>query len=228
MRMALLADIHANLPAFKAVLQDLEKKKITQIFHAGDIVGYNPFPNECVELVRRHKIESVKGNHDNAVITGDTSCFNPVAAEGIDWTVCEISGRNKKFLEQLPLSLSFKSSGLRVKIVHGSPDNHLEEYVFLLGFSKKRLKAFVKDCDILVLGHTHIPMLINIAGKIIVNPGSVGQPRDGDCRASYAVLDTEKPGVENCKVGYDVQRTAKAVREAGLPEELAERLFTGW
>lgn len=220
MKVALLADIHANLPALVSVLEevgDLPK------FCCGDLVGYNPFPNEVIEIVKREKIVSILGNHDHAVLTGDTSWFNPTAKKAIEWTRKELTSENTGFLKNLP-----KTYENSLCMMHGGPRDPLEEYVFpedpeyvfldLFNYTKRK---------IIVLGHTHMPFVKKIDGRLIFNPGSVGQPRDGDSRASYAILDTEKGEAEIRRIEYDIEKTAKKITEKGLPGRLAMRLFSG-
>lgn len=221
MRIAIISDIHSNLPALEAVLDELEGMRI---FCLGDIVGYNPFPNEVVDLLRDRGIPSIMGNHDKAVITGDTSWFNPFAAKAIEWTIDELNEENMEYLSGLPM---FHEDEFYA--VHGSPGNPLEEYVFpdyplevlagFFGYTKRKAIA---------LGHTHVPFQERIGEKLIFNPGSVGQPRDLDPRASYAIFDIYENEVDIMRREYDVARVADAIKKVGLPKMLAERLPLGW
>lgn len=219
MKLAFIADVHANIVALEEVLRHIKEP----IFCAGDLVGYNPFPNEVVERVQEEKITCILGNHDFAVITGDTSWFNPVAAEAIEWTRKRISGRSLEFLKSLPRSYSRE-----FYMVHGSPRNELEEYVFS-DYPDYALLSFFEEIGqrTLVLGHTHVAFVKAIEGRQIINPGSVGQPRDGDARAAYALFDTETRAVEIRRVEYDVKKVADEILAAGLPEKFAARLYFG-
>ncbi len=220
MEIAVISDIHGNLIAFKEVLKSIGNKKI---FCCGDLVGYYPFANEVIEIVKKRKIISVLGNHDYAVVTGDTSWFNPIAAFAIEWTRKRIKKENLEFLRNLPLV--YKND---FYMVHGSPRNKLEEYVFP-DYSDELLKYFLKlaNREILILGHTHVPFVKKFDSEIVFNPGSVGQPRDFDPRASYAILDIEKREVEIIRVDYDIDAVADAVEREGLPSRLGQRLYFG-
>jgi len=227
MKIGLIADPHSNLAAFKAVLKDMPR--VDQIICVGDLVGYAAEPNEVVNLARSKHIQVVMGNHDYAAVTRDVRGFNSLAAQAALWTADHLSGENLKFLSNLPthLELTLKQ---RLYVAHGSPRDPLNEYVFL-DYPNRELAKILEDADaeIVVLGHTHMPMKRMIMGKLIVNPGSVGQPRDRDPRASYAVLTLDKEiEVSYKRTEYDVEDTARKIKAAGLPEELAARLFFGW
>ncbi|MBU2617635.1 MAG: metallophosphatase family protein [Euryarchaeota archaeon] len=220
MKIALISDIHSNLPALKAVLNVID---VDQILCAGDIVGYYPFPNEVIELVKEHDLRSIYGNHDKAVITGDTSWFNPIAASAIEWTRDNISLEGIKFLEELPAQLMFED----VAIVHGSPHDP-DEYVYPTT-SPTRLEKFLDQVSkkVLVLGHTHVQWSLELGDRKIINPGAVGQPRDGNPKAAYVILDTKSKEFTMHRIGYDVEETASKTLEVGLPQHLARRLFFG-
>ncbi|MDI6859875.1 MAG: metallophosphoesterase family protein [Methanocellales archaeon] len=220
MKIALISDIHSNLPALKAVLDIID---VDQILCAGDIVGYYPFPNEVIELVKEHDLRSIYGNHDKAVITGDTSWFNPIAASAIEWTRDNISLEGIKFLEELPAQLMFED----VAIVHGSPHDP-DEYVYPTT-SPVKLEKFLDQVSkkVLVLGHTHVQWSLELGDRKIINPGAVGQPRDGNPKAAYAILDTKSKEFTMHRIGYDVEETASKTLEVGLPQHLARRLFFG-
>lgn len=223
----MVADPHSNLAAFKAVLDDMPR--VDQIICVGDLVGYAAEPNEVVTLARSKRIKVVMGNHDYAAVTRDVRGFNPIAAQAALWTADNLSEENLKFLSNLPthLKLTLKQ---KLYVVHGSPRDPINEYVFP-DYPNQELAKIVEgvDAEVVVLGHTHVPMKRMIMGKLIVNPGSVGQPRDRDPRASYGVLKLgEEIEVSYRRVGYDIEDTAKKIKAAGLPEELAARLFFGW
>jgi putative phosphoesterase len=220
MKVAVLADIHANLPALEEVLGEVEG---LPKFCCGDLVGYNPFPNEVIELVKKENIVSILGNHDYAVLTGDMSWFNPTAARAVEWTMKELTSENLDYLKNLS-----QSYGNEFHMIHGSPKNPLEEYVYPEDpeYIFKDFFNYTKN-DIMVLGHTHVPFIKRIDEKLVFNPGSVGQPRDFDSRASYAILDTETKDVEIKRADYDIEKTAEKIMEKGLPGRLAMRLFSG-
>jgi putative phosphoesterase len=227
MKIGLIADPHSNLAAFKAVLNDMPR--VDQIICVGDLVGYAAEPNEVVNLVRSKNIRVVMGNHDYAAATRDVRGFNSLAAQAALWTAKHLSGENLKFLSNLPTHLKLTLEQ-RLYVVHGSPRDPLNEYVFP-DYPNREFSEILEgaDAEIVVLGHTHVPMKRMIMGKLIVNPGSVGQPRDRDSRASYAVLTLDKEiEVSYKRTEYDIEDTAGKIKAAGLPEELAARLFFGW
>jgi putative phosphoesterase len=220
MKVAVLADIHGNLPALERVLGEIEGMPK---FCCGDLVGYNPFPNEVIELVKKENIVSILGNHDYAVLTGDTSWFNPVAARAIEWTIRELTGENLDFLKTMA-----QTHDSEFYMIHGSPKNPLDEYIYPEA-SDYVFKDFFNytENDVIALGHTHSPFVKRLDEKLIFNPGSVGQPRDSDNRASYAIMDLKTKEVEIKRVDYDIGRTAETIIKKGLPERLASRLFSG-
>ncbi len=228
MKVGLIADPHSNLSAFRAVLKDMPR--VDKIICVGDLVGYGAEPNEVVELARSKGIVAVMGNHDYAAVTGDVGGLNPRAAEAAIWTSKNLSKENLEYLAKFPTHLELNLGKQKLYLVHGSPRDPLNEYLFP-DVSNRDLADAIKDVDanIVVLGHTHVPMKRMVMGKLVVNPGGVGQPRDRDFRAGYAVLTFGKTVVvEHRRVEYDIETTAKKIRAAGLPEELATRLFFGW
>jgi len=228
MKIGLISDIHSNLAAFRAVLSDMPK--VDEILCAGDLVGYGAEPNEVLKLARAKEIKAVMGNHDQAAVTKDVRGLNDRAATAALWTATRLTRENLDYLASLPPRLELKLEGQRVFVVHGSPRDPFNEYVFP-DFSHRDMAEAVKgaEADVVVLGHTHILMRRMVLGKNIFNPGSVGQPRDRDPRASYAVIDfDEEVEISFRRVEYDIEATAEKIKAAGLPEELATRLFFGW
>jgi len=228
LKIGLISDPHSNLAALEAVLNDMPK--VDRVICAGDLVGYGAEPNEVVGMVKSKGIQAVMGNHDYAVLTKDVSDLNSVAAEAALWTARQLSQENLRYLSTLPTKLSVKIGKSRLYVVHGSPRDPLGEYIFP-DVSNQELSQLVGELeeDIIVLGHTHRPMKRMILGKLVVNPGGVGQPRDRNPKASYAVLTVDGDvDVELKRAEYDVEATAKKITAAGLPEEFASRLFFGW
>ncbi len=221
MKIAVISDVHSNLPALEKVLEAASGMKIVCL---GDLVGYNPFPNEVTELLRDKGIPSIMGNHDLAVLTGDTKGFNPIASWAAEWTIDALTEENMDYLSELPVSYDNEFYA-----VHGSPNKPLKEYVFP-DHPPKILSSFFDRTtkSVIALGHTHIPYQIDLDEKIIFNPGSVGQPRDMDPRASYAIFDTDSRSVEINRLDYEIDEVSKAIKEAGLPGLLADRLHLGW
>ncbi|MHC1605427.1 MAG: metallophosphoesterase family protein [Candidatus Methanofastidiosia archaeon] len=215
----IISDVHANLEALEAVLDKLEEMGVEKIYNAGDIVDYCANPNEVVELLRNRKVKSIVGNHDYYIARGTDVFFIGTT----QWTIDELTTKNKKYIHSLPFSLHLDLFGKKVFIYHGSPRDPLKEYVYE-NYPRKLLTEFLTPCDILILGHTHIPMLINIGKKHIINPGSVGQPRDGNNKSSFATID-KNLNIKNYRVKYDIKNATKKIYEKGLPNHFAERLY---
>ena len=226
--MAFISDVHSNLEALEAVLDVVGT---TRVYCCGDIVGYGASPNEVTRVLRGVGATCVMGNHDRAALSGEVGDFNPRAAMAAIWTAEHIEEETREFLSSLPESAVFSVGGRRVFMVHGSPDDPLSEYVFPLTHSD--LFDYYLDkvgTDVLALGHTHEPFQWSRDdGGLVFNPGSVGQPRDGDPRASFALLtvDGGVARVELRRVEYDVERAARKISASGLPPSLATRLLSG-
>ncbi len=219
MKLAVIADVHSNLPALKAVLKDIGSKEILSL---GDVVGYNPFPKETIEVFMKRSIKGVRGNHDQAALDMNIGRFNQAAAKAVLWTSKTLDETKKNYLSSLPTTM--KMGG--VSAVHGSPRNPLYEYVYS-EYPNDILKTFLGESQILLLAHTHVPFIKNVEGRLILNPGSVGQPRDGDPRASYALLDVDSKKAEIKRVEYDIEIVAEGIEKTNLPEWLAQRLYNG-
>ncbi|MEZ3164565.1 metallophosphoesterase family protein [Halorubrum sp. RMP-47] len=225
MKVGLISDIHANLPALETVLDDMPA--VDRIYCAGDVVGYNPWPAECVERVREVAAATVRGNHDRTVESPERYRANRMAEAGLERAKESLSADQREWVGDLPRTETF--AGDRHLLVHSHPAAEREDaYVYPGNFSN--LDRHMEEYDGIVLGHTHVQGVRDVAGGFVCNPGSVGQPRDGDPRAGYAVLDTTADGtdaVETHRVEYDIDRVAEAVQEADLPELTAERLYEG-
>ncbi|MDY6788477.1 MAG: metallophosphoesterase family protein [Candidatus Nanohaloarchaea archaeon] len=230
MNLAVISDIHSNIEALNEVLKDLEGRELEGYICAGDLVGYYFHPNEVVETIRELDAVCVKGNHDNSAVQDVSPMrMNSMAGQAIRWNKNHLSDENQEFLEGLPLRREERLGGKKVFLAHGSPVSPLKEYV------KPRYvdESFLDRCfhndwpDILIMGHTHIPFEKKIGNTLVMNPGSVGQPRDGDPRASYAVLDTEEMSAEIMRRDYNLDKVAQEVKDEGLPDMLGERLREG-
>lgn len=227
MKIGLISDLHANAPAVRSVISDLISKEPDEIFCAGDIVGYYPFPDETIDIIDSKRIYSVKGNHDEALLTGDTTGFSIHAARAIDWTRRNISERSISLLSELPTSLRRDVDGVDLSMVHGSPRIPLNEYISPNDVTDRRIKSWFDEVpDVLVLGHTHKPFKKRVDGVLVINPGSVGQPRDDDPRSAYAIIDTESGRVNFFRTSYDIEQTAEKTKEY-LPIQLSQRLYSG-
>jgi len=223
---ALISDVHSNLEAFEKVLEKIKNCEL--ILNAGDIVDYNANPNEVIDLVKKYNIISIQGNHDYACYSGDVSNFTLYAAQASLWTSKILRKEKKQYLQNLPKIWRKKINGFKIVMVHGSPRDYLNEYVYPY-FPDNIFKEFLKQtkADILILGHTHIPFIKYFENKIVINPGSVGQPRDGNPKASYALLDLESFSAKIQRISYNFKLTAQKIIKSGLPFFLAERLSEG-
>ncbi|AFK23073.1 metallophosphoesterase [Pyrococcus sp. ST04] len=230
MVVAIISDIHSNYEALKAVWREVKDAEF--IVCLGDLVGYGASPNEVVEFMREYiekgKVLCIRGNHDNAIAFGADWHFNPYARQAVRWHQKVMTLENLEFLRSLPVRLFFKYGERSYHMVHGSPRAPLDEYLFpwLPDSEFADCLRYIREDDLLV-GHTHVPMLRDIRGRRVINPGAVGQPRDGDWRASYALL-YEDGKVEFFRVEYDVETAASKIIDAGLPAFLAKRLFEGY
>jgi len=246
MRYALLSDIHANLPAVRAVFADIDNRaNIDAIYHLGDLTGYAPWPNEVVELLRERRIPGIAGNYDSTVATDYKHCGcradSPHEEElshiSYEWTRSHVTPETKQYLASLPFRVDIRplgghASGPTITLIHGNqtlntvyvtedrPDSFLE---------KMAHDAGARAGDILAFGHTHKPWQRVVGGFKFINTGSVGRPKDGDWRACYVLLSVEAAGsrVEFIRVPYDVDEAADAIRVSDLPDEFAEVLKAG-
>jgi diadenosine tetraphosphatase ApaH/serine/threonine PP2A family protein phosphatase len=240
-RIAVISDIHANWHAYEAVLADVEQQNVEEIWCLGDLVGYGPQPNRCVDVARERASFCLIGNHDLASIGRvPLDDFAPVAAVSARWTQTELSDGAREYLESL------QPSGERpgAQLYHGSPRDPVWEYI--LDEPAVRAALELTTAPLVLVGHSHIPIALqlvdgNLAGGLahggsdlelggdrwLLNPGSVGQPRDGDPRAAYLVVDTDDGRVHFRRVPYDIERTQAEIREQGLPDTLAARLADG-
>lgn len=243
---AVISDIHGNLEALDAVLADIESRKTGSgekwtILFLGDVAGYGPNPNECIEAISRLILHGVAGNHDSAAIgQTDISNFNQYAQEAIRWTAGVLSPESRAFLKNLPLVQRMEKDGLF--LVHGSPYEP-EKWHYLLYFSQASVNFEHFGEKVCLIGHSHLPFImerapsgqltackdgarIDKAGcRYIINAGSVGQPRDGDPRACYLLLSGAR--AEFVRISYDIEATQKKMRAAGLPVPLIARLQKG-
>lgn len=236
MKIAVISDIHANLPALKSVLEDITRRGADRILCAGDLVGYAPFPNEVIGLVRDRGIDSVLGNYDDGVgfERGDCGCAykddhsRELGRVSIAWTTSEVTSENKAFLRSLPENILLEATGRRVMVVHGSP-RKINEYLYE-DKPEATLRRVIEasGADVLVCGHTHIPYHKVINGKHLVNAGSVGKPKHGQPNAVYALVSLgEDVEVTFVEVPYDVETTARAIENSDLPDEFAQMLRHG-
>jgi putative phosphoesterase len=234
MRLAIISDIHGNLPALEAVLADAASRQFDRLYCLGDLVGYAPFPNEVTERIRIERIPTIMGNYDDGVgfERDDCGCAYREADEkrrgdqSLAWTKAHVTADNKVFLRSLAAEIRFEADGRRVLLVHGSP-RKINEYLF----EDRPLSSFQRlaassNADIIVYGHTHKPYTKLVDDVWFVNVGSVGKPKDGDWRACYAILDALTRSAEFVRVEYDLPRVTSAIRASELPPEFATDLET--
>lgn len=216
MKLGIISDIHGNYPALEKVLQELGD--VDRLICLGDIVGYNPYPSQCLELVKDTCDLVLQGNHDRLNAEG----LNPQAAAGIKYAEENLSEEQKQYLQSLPEKKDvFDTDYLSV---HSHPEI-LDKYVMPRDFP--RMRPYLDSYEGIFLGHTHIQHAAVIDNRLILNPGSVGQPRDGDNRAAYAIANTETGEHRFGRVKYDIDKVTRKIREEDIPPELGTRLHEG-
>ncbi len=246
MRYLIISDIHSNLAAFQAVLDDA-KDKYDKVWCLGDIVGYGPDPNECVELLAELDHVCIAGNHDWAVMGKlDVDDFNPDARHVSLWTRNALTESNHQYIKSLPVAMIPEE---QFTLVHGSPRHPIWEYVLYPAVAQVNFEHF--STSFCMVGHTHSPVIFYApdgpngiceaqvpmsnngpqalgSRRIILNPGSVGQPRDGDPRASYGILDVDNLTFEYCRIPYPIAEVQERMQQLGFPSRLVNRLSFGW
>ncbi len=237
MKVGILGDVHGNIEALKAAYDLAVTIEVDKTYHLGDLGGYAPFVNEVVDFMMEHRIEGVQGNYDEAVAHEREHCGckyeDPVQSEmaqlSFEWTKRHASQKSKDYMRKLPNVISFESAGKRVKLFHATPHKNN------LYWFENRPEKFYNDmankagADILVYGHTHKPYKKEYKGKIFVNAGSVGKPKDSDPRACLTVIEITPISVtvDFIRTSYDVEKVATAIIHSGLPSYFAERLKEG-
>lgn len=222
MEIGLISDVHGNLPALEAVMKDMPS--VERVVCAGDTVGYNPWPAECLERVRDVASVTVQGNHDRTVKTPERYSANRMAEEGLKHAKSELDEEQHEWLATRPKRTTIADGEYR--LVHSHPDpQKLGRYVKPEQFPEMR--PYIDEHEGIVLGHTHIQHEAVINDRLVVNPGSVGQPRDGDPDAAYAVLDPGAGTVDLHRVEYDIESVITSVEDAGLPKRTGTRLLDG-
>lgn len=236
MRIAIISDVHANIGALEAVLDDLQQQNVAAVYCLGDLVGYAAHPNEVIDRIRRDGTPTIMGNYDDGVGFDRDECGcayrdpdeQRLGDLSLRWTQRTVTSDRKEFLRSLEPEIRLEADGKRLRLVHGSP-RRMNEYLFedrpLSSF--ERLAA-ASEADVLVFGHTHKPYIKRVGGVLFVNAGSVGKPKDGDPRACYVVMDTAgEVAMEFRRVDYDVLAEATAIRESSLPDKFAADIETG-
>ena len=249
MKIAVLSDIHANLVALKQTLDLIDSMQTDAVWCLGDTVGYGPHPQECVDIIRARADICLAGNHDLAVVgKTDLAAFNPIAREAALWQRKRLTDESLSWLKSLPTRVVKHD----ITLAHASPRHPVWEYVDNELVAAENYDAF--DTPLCLIGHSHLAiawrmhrsasdgridvegiteppgfaLALDIADKWLLNPGSVGQPRDHDPRASFAILDTDARIWIWHRIEYDILSVEKAIKSAGLPDLLGRRLYLGW
>jgi len=220
----LISDIHSNLFALKAVLEDIDEQGVDLMVCAGDLIGYGPNPNEVVQEIRRRDTICISGNHERALVGMNPEGMNPLAATAIWWTAKHIGAEELDYLKALKPHASLNLAGIPTGLFHGSPRND-DEYIYEVDADVELLQ--LARCELLITGHTHVPYQVVLPEGALVNPGAVGQPRDGDPRASYMVYDERAGTFDLRRIEYDARAASDAIIKAGLPYYLGQRLISG-
>jgi putative phosphoesterase len=224
MKVLVVSDIHANWPALQAI-----REAADAVVCLGDLVSYGPFPRECIQWVRDHAAYVIRGNHDTALGFGVdprvSAAARPLANATLLCHRQALSADEIAFLRDLPTEIRLLFDGFSVAAVHASPTNHLFDWHLTPDMPDEDLATAVKtvDTDLLLLGHTHLPMQRRIGTMLVLNPGSVGQPLDADPRASYAVIQDGAPEIR--RVPYDLDATVAGIRAMGLAADVVAGLI---
>lgn len=246
MKYALISDVHSNLPALEAVLADIDARgDVDVVHHLGDLVGYAPWPDEVVALVRERGIGGIAGNYDSTVAhdykhcgcKADSPRAEELSHESYGWTRAHVSPQTKRYLGGLPFRMDLRPRGGHVSrpqitLVHGSPTLNTLYWTEDRPdpFCEKMAKAAgLKGGDLIAFGHTHKPWTREVGGIRFLNTGSVGKPKDGDWRAGYVLVEAgeEVRPPEFVRVEYDLERAVEGVRASDLPDEFADQLRAG-
>jgi len=246
MKYAILSDIHGNLEALETVLAHAKENGCENYICGGDVVGYNANPAECMAVVREMDMPCVKGNHDEYVADEamDLTTFNPIAAAAVEWTREQLSEKQLKWLKELRyLAYNREKDQPKFCIVHATMDSP-RSWGYVQDIEGAACSFTYQTTPVCFHGHTHVPVAftedrqkityslyetveVKDNKRYFINVGSVGQPRDGDPRAAYAIYDTEEAVIELYRLDYDLEKTQGKIRAAGLPDRLAERLALG-
>ncbi|MCX7749117.1 MAG: YfcE family phosphodiesterase [Clostridia bacterium] len=238
MKFAVLGDIHSNIYALESVLKDIKNRDVDFVISTGDLVGYLPFPNEVIDLIRSSHILSVQGNHDRFI--GDSEYLSNETVDKLSeseikanasaaFTNSTIADKNREYLRNMPSEIRIMIDGLRVLVVHGSP-RRIDEYIYEDSQNIKDIANEV-DADIIISGHTHIPFYRIVEGKHFINAGSAGKPKHGNANATYVIVDVTKGKItsEILEVPYDLDKIAEAIEQSNMfDKKLSDMLRKGY
>lgn len=236
MRFAVIGDVHSNIFALESVLDDIRKMDVDFILSTGDLVGYSPFPNETIDLLRKSGVLSIQGNYDKAIGNRELICgcdykeerLIELAGMSVMFTNKTATDKNRKYLRELPTEMVLKAGGLEILMVHGSP-RRINEYLYQNSNEVLEITREIKQ-DVIICGHTHKPYYQVINGKHVINSGSVGKPLHGNPNATYVVITAaaKNVNVDVLEVPYNYEKAAKAIEEAeSLPNDFADMLRRG-
>jgi putative phosphoesterase len=235
MPVALIGDIHANLPALQAVLDHARQQKAEAIWNIGDLVGYGPFPNQVIKCLRMENAVSIIGNYDLKVleIKGKKKKWlkkrDPMKILAFRWAYKNLSKKSRKYLRSLPEQVHFEWAGKQILLTHASPASNEEALDSSTPEERLRELAKLAKANLIVFGHSHRPFVRQVDDVWFINTGSVGRPDDGDPRASYAMLKMSSGAieVELFRVSYDVEKCVTAIQKKHLPEQFAQMFIKG-
>ncbi len=245
MKIACVSDIHGNYEALKTVFENISNNGVDLILCGGDIVGYYPSPIKCIEMVRKQCEYIIRGNHDEVVTSPDfnkqINWFNPFARKSLQWTRDHLCKQDNQadfdFLFTLPTQKEIILEDFKAILAHGTPEKPWEYFIYPFWTDKPpfeyelRIDRWFKSWDLVIIGHTHQAFIYNskTSSKILLNPGSVGQPRDFNPKASYAILEISKSKIQAqiVRIEYMISETCKSIAKASLDDYLCERLYLG-
>ncbi|WP_053956260.1 metallophosphoesterase family protein [Inediibacterium massiliense] len=235
MRIAMITDIHSNIFALEAVLKDIKNKGVDCIYCLGDLVGYGPFPNEVIHLIRERNIPTVQGNYDQSVGEELFACgcdykddeSMALGTKSLYWTQENTTEENKSWLRALPQRIELQVKGRKILLVHGSPRRN-NEYLYEDAKELEEIADMV-HADIMVCGHTHKPFYKKINGLDVINAGSVGKPKHGNPNATYMIIGIEESHITTkiIEVIYDYEKMAQAIEDSEIPNEFAQKIRKG-
>ena len=235
MRIGLIADIHANLPALEAVLDQFRHENIDEIWNAGDLIGYGPFPQEVIRRIRDNKIQTILGNYDRKVLKFNNKSRkwkakkHPLKLFAFEWASNQLTVDTRSYLRDLPEYLKLKSAGYQFLIVHGSPDSRSEHLTSRTQPERFKSLSMKSESDFIIFGHSHEPFAHLINRTWFINPGSVGRSDDGDYRASYAILEISENNthIHHHRVDYDLNKVIDTMNEYNFPGQFIQMVKLG-
>ncbi len=230
MKIAVISDIHGNIDALSTLLKDIDSEKVDTIICLGDLVGYGPYPNQVISMVRSRHILCIKGNYDSSVVDNEYSYIRETNLNSfsLPWTVNELTEENRIFLQDLPSTITLNIANKNLLFVHGSP-NKINEYLLKDGANTIDVMNSINE-DILFCAHTHMPDIKKFSNKLYINCGSVGKPKIGRPNITYCLLNIhEKTGIsaEIKEIPYDFKKIVKDMTDLNFPTELIQSFKSG-